>query len=68
MQACQQGADKQATGAAAHLRSVSCVSLRMGASSMALTSPMLLWERLRARGRMGSSEGVDCEQREWLVV
>ena len=50
------GADTKANtlGAAAHLRLVIFVSLRMAASAVAPSAPMLLSSRLRARGRMGT--------------
>mgnify|MGYP005703336089 CR=1 FL=1 len=44
--------------AAAHLRLVICVSLRMAASAEAPSAPMPLSSRLQARGRMGNSESV----------
>ena len=48
------GADMKAntSGAAAHLRSVIFVSLRMAASAVTPSSPMLFFQRLRAKGRM----------------
>ena len=50
------GADTKAntSGAAAHLSLVIFVFLRMAASAVALSAPMLLFQRLRARGRMGT--------------
>ena len=50
------GADTKANtlGAAAHLRLVMSVSLRMAASAVAPSALMLLPVRLRARGRMGT--------------
>ena len=50
------GADMKANtaGAAAHLRSVIFVLLRMAASAVAPLAPMTLPPRLRARGRMGT--------------
>ena len=55
-QACQMGADTKAntSGAAAHLRLVIFVSLRMAASAVAPSALMLLPARLRARGRIGA--------------
>ena len=44
--------------AAAHLRSVIFVSLRMAASAVTPTAPRPLTARLRARGRMGNGERV----------
>ena len=41
-------------GAAAHSRSVICVSLRMAASAVAPSALMWLPPRLRARGRIGT--------------
>ena len=41
------------SGAAAHLRLVICVSLRMAASAEVPWSPILLFTRLQARGGMG---------------
>ena len=40
------------------MRSVIFVSLRMAASTVAPSAPMLLPHRLRARGRMGNCERV----------
>ena len=57
------GADTKANtlGAAAHLRLVIFVSLRMAASAVAPWAPIWLPLRLRARGRMGDgvSMGAD---------
>ena len=51
------GADTKAKAwAAAHLRSLICVSLSTAASAKAPSSPMWLSRRLQARGRMGNSE------------
>ena len=44
--------------AAAHLRLVIFVSLRMAASAVAPSAPIILRQRLRARSRMGNSERV----------
>ena len=54
------GADTKANtlGAAAHLRLVIFVSLRMAASAVAPWAPIWLPLRLRARGRMGDGERV----------
>ena len=50
------GADTKAnaSGAAAHLRLVIFVSLRMAASAVAPLSPIPLLKRLRVRGLMGA--------------
>ena len=52
------GADTKANtlGAAAHLRLVIFVSLRMAASAVAPWAPIRLALRLQARGRMGDGE------------
>ena len=52
------GADTKANilEAAAHLRLVIFVSLRMAASAVAPSAPMSLPLRLQARGRMGNGE------------
>ena len=54
------GADTKANTleAAAHLRLVIFVSLRMAASAVAPSAWMLVSARLRARGRMGNGERV----------
>ena len=66
------GADRKAINseAAAHLRLVMFVSLRMAASAMAPSAPMLFSRRLRARGRIETvrkytrrTKGTDTERR-----
>ena len=58
------GADTKANArAAAHLRLVIRVSLRITASAVAPSALMLLTARLRARGRMGNGERVGVSMR-----
>ena len=56
------GADKKANaGAAAHLRFVTCVSLRM-ASAEAPLSPILLPQRLQRVGEVGRVREQACQR------
>ena len=57
------GADKKANArAAAHLRFVICVSLRMAASAEAPSSPMLLSQRLQRVGEVGRAREQACQR------
>ena len=57
------GADKKANArAAAHLRFVICVSLRMAASAEAPLSPIALPERLQRVGEVGRTREQACQR------
>ena len=57
------GADKKANArAAAHLRFVICVSLRMAASAEAPLSPIALSQRLQRVGEVGRAREQACQR------
>ena len=57
------GADKKANArAAAHLRFVICVSLRMAASAEAPLSPIALRQRLQRVGEVGRAREQACQR------